>query len=128
MVMTWDDLDPRGKFTFMLCFMRTVPALVIVLEGVCVKSKVLTFQAQNPSQPTNIWLRLLVRPSDSWGCPGCVGGYPLWTVGAWQWEQEPAASSLSSAWCEPWGLYLAINGFLNWWQWSKKPNLRLEHA
>lgn len=76
MVMTWDDLDPRGKFTFMLCFMRTVPALVIVPEGVCVKSKVLTFQAQNPSQPTNIWLRLLVRPSDSWGCPGCVGGVP----------------------------------------------------
>ena len=71
--MTWDDLDPRGKFTFMLCFMRTVPALVIVLEGVCVKSKVLSFQAQNPSQPTNIWLRLWVRPSDSWCSPGWGG-------------------------------------------------------
>ena len=70
MVMTWDDLDPRGKLTFMLCFVRTVPALVIVLEGVCMKSKVLSFQAQNPSQPTNVWLHLLARPSDSWGCPG----------------------------------------------------------
>ena len=82
MVMTWDDLDPRGKFTFMLCFMRTIPALVIVLEGVCVKSKVLSLQAQNPSQPTNIWLHLLVRPLIPgaalgwWGVPsldsGCV--------------------------------------------------------
>lgn len=92
MVMTWDDLDPRGKFTFMLCFMRTVPALVIVLEGVCVKSKVLSFQAQNPSQPTNILLRLWVRPSDSWCSPGWGGtlsGQWVCGSGSRNWQPVP---------------------------------------
>lgn len=89
------------------------------------KSKVPPLQAQHrPTPPvfdSSLWSDFLIPMAT-------LGGCPLWTVGMWQWEQEPAAGSSGSAWCEPCGLYLAINVFLNWWQWSKKPNLCLEHA
>lgn len=49
----------------------------------------------------------------------------LWVCGVVSGEPR---QQVPWAWREPRRLYLAINGFLNWWQWSTKPNLRLEHA
>lgn len=74
-------------------------------------------QAQHPCYHPSVWLLPAVRPLGPWEAPSLDSG-----------NREPAASSSGLVWCDPWGLYLAINGFLNWWQWSKKPNLRLEHA
>lgn len=60
--------------------------------------------------------------------PTCLGHLQWLGCGhgarSWQWS----LLQLGLAWPDPLGLYLTINGFLNWWQWSKTPNLRQEHA
>lgn len=72
-------------------------------------------------------------PADPWGT--VVGRAGLGWGGRDVWQRAQVVCGEEHPWAHKHkgllgvsGFIFPINGFLNWWQWSKKPNLNSEHA